>query len=82
MTTGATTGVKVSVQRWPLEPFVSGQDTRPSQVHPHPHPVPALGTTAWEGKLLFAGTESDQESPGVMEGAVGAAKRALAHMKF
>jgi len=69
--------LSVAVQRWPLEPFVAGRDTAPTAVHPHPHVVRALGAPAWGGRVLFAGTESDQESPGVMEGAVGAAKRAL-----
>ena len=40
----------------------------------------ALGRAEWGGRLLFAGTESDQSSPGVIEGAIGAAKAALAQL--
>ena len=36
----------------------------------------------WGGRLLFAGTESDMEQPGVIEGAIGAANAALAHLSF
>lgn len=64
------------VQRWPLETYIS-EDARPSQIQPHPHPVAALSTPEWNGLLQFAGTETDRLSPGVMEGAVGAAQRVL-----
>jgi monoamine oxidase len=66
----------VHVQRWPLEKYIS-EDTKPTTIHPHPHSVRALSTSEWEGRLLFAGSETDQRSPGVMEGAVGAAMRVL-----
>jgi monoamine oxidase len=66
----------VHVQRWPLEKYIS-EDTKPTTIHPHPHSVRALSTSEWEGRLLFAGSETDQRSPGVMEGAVGAALRVL-----
>jgi len=59
------------VQRWPRESFIA-DDTAPTTIHPHPYPVRALGTPAWHGQLLFASTEADQGSPGVMEGAIGA----------
>ena len=36
-----------------------------------------LAKTDWNGMLHFAGSESDLRSPGVMEGAVGAAWRVL-----
>lgn len=65
------------VYRWPTNPFISGDDTKPAQVHPHPMPSRALSTPEWNGKLLFAGTETDLGSPGVMEGAIGAAIRVL-----
>lgn len=67
------------VQRWPKEPFVS-EDAEPRSIHPHPMPNPALAKPEWDGALLFAGSESDLASPGVMEGAVGAAKRVLANL--
>ena len=69
----------VHVQRWPQEKYISDEPD-PKSIHPHPSPVPILSRPEWEGRLLFAGTESDLESPGVMEGAVGAAQRALASL--
>jgi hypothetical protein len=39
--------------------------------------MPELAAQDWNGALLFAGSESDLHSPGVMEGAVRAAKRAI-----
>lgn len=64
------------VHRWPHNPFVS-DEREPKRIHPHPMPNRALASPEWDGRLLFAGTESDLGSPGVMEGAVGAAKRVL-----
>ena len=64
------------VQRWPLEPYIS-EDPHPTTIQPHPQPVLALSTTEWDNRLLFAGTESDSHSPGVMEGAIRAARRVL-----
>lgn len=65
------------VYRWPANPYISGNDSKPSRVHPHPMPARALSTPEWDGALLFAGTETDLASPGVMEGAIGSAKRVL-----
>jgi len=62
------------VQRWPYEKYIS-DDRDPQGINPHPQPVPDLAKPEWDGLLLFAGTETDQQSPGVMEGAVGAAGR-------
>ena len=62
------------VKRWAIETYIS-EDPKPRQIHPHPSPVRALSTKEWGGTLLFAGSETDQRSPGVMEGAVGAAIR-------
>lgn len=62
------------VKRWPLEPYIS-HNTDPMGITPHPQPIPELAKSEWDGTLLFAGTETDQRSPGVMEGAVGAALR-------
>jgi monoamine oxidase len=67
---------KVLVKRWPLEKYVS-EDTSPTQIHPHPQPVRALSQKEWKDNLFFAGSETDQTSPGVMEGAVGAAMRVV-----
>jgi monoamine oxidase len=66
-----------AIQRWPAEQHISN-DPRPTRVLPHPQPVEALSTPEWDGTLYLAGTERDRESPGVMEGAVGAARRVLA----
>lgn len=64
------------VKRWSNETYIS-EDDSPTMVHPHPHPVRALSQPEWDGRLQFAGSESDLSSPGVMEGALGAAKRVL-----
>jgi monoamine oxidase len=66
----------VHVKRWPLETYIS-EDAKPTSINPHPHPVRALSKNEWDNKLLFAGSESDRTSPGVMEGAVGAATRVV-----
>jgi monoamine oxidase len=63
--------------RWPAKLYISGDDSRPSRIHPHPMPSRALSTPEWDNALLFAGTETDLVSPGVMDGAIGAAKRVL-----
>ena len=64
------------VKRWPNEQHIS-EEANPRGINPHPQPVPILAKSEWAGRLLFAGTETDLSSPGVMEGAVGAAKRAF-----
>jgi len=66
----------VLVKRWPLEPYLS-EDAAPTQIHPHPHATRALSEKEWNNQLLFAGSETDRTSPGVMEGAVGAAMRVV-----
>ena len=62
------------VKRWPEEVYIS-EDPKPISIHPHPHPVRLLAAQEWNGMLLFAGSEADQLSPGVMEGAIGSAER-------
>lgn len=62
------------IKRWPHEPYIS-HNKDPMGIAPHPEPIPELAKSEWDGSLLFAGTETDQSSPGVMEGAVGAAIR-------
>lgn len=64
------------VHRWPQETYLS-EDVSPPTIHPHPMPVRSLAASEWDGLLHFAGSESDLSSPGVMEGAIGAAKRVL-----
>jgi monoamine oxidase len=66
----------ICVKRWPEEPYIA-EDPEPTAVRPHPHPVRALSTNEWNDQLLFAGSESDRMSPGVMEGAVSAAMRVV-----
>lgn len=68
------------MQRWPQAFFVA-DDTSPAVIHPHPYPVRALGAAAWGGQLLFAASEADQESPGVMEGAIGAGHAAVLQLQ-
>jgi monoamine oxidase len=65
------------VYRWPMHRYISGDDTRTKQIHTHPLPVRALSTLEWDDRLYFAGSETDLTSPGVMEGALGSAKRVL-----
>lgn len=67
---------RVHVRRWPLEDYIS-DDRNPLRINPHPEPNLDLARDEWDGHLLFAGTETDQRSPGVMEGAVGAALRVV-----
>jgi monoamine oxidase len=67
------------VMHWPREPHLSDEPA-PADIHPHPQPVRQLAAPQWGGKLLFAGTETDQASPGVIEGAIGSARAALAHL--
>lgn len=64
------------VRRWPQQPFIS-DNQNPTRIQPHPIPVKSLALPEWTNRLLFAGTETDLVSPGVMEGAIGAAKRVL-----
>lgn len=72
----AHTYINHYVQRWPMEQYIS-EEYYPNTIHPHPHPVLALSQPEWDGLLEFAGSETDLRSPGVMEGAVGAATRVL-----
>ena len=64
------------VHRWPHEIYLD-RDKCPDYIHGHPDPIPALAQSEWAGRLVFAGTETDQHAPGVMEGAIGAAHRAV-----
>lgn len=64
------------VQRWPQQTYIS-EDARPTRIHPHPQPEAVLSEPEWDGLLHFCGSEMDRLSPGVMEGAVGAAQRVL-----
>ena len=68
------------VLSWPKEIYLSEVD-KPERINPHPSPVAALMSTDWNGILHFAGSEADARSPGVMEGAIGAAYRVLDEMK-
>lgn len=72
-----TATARVVAQRWPKAQHISDEE-HPTTIHPHPRPVAALAQVEWSGRLHFAGTESDQRSPGVIEGAIGSAHRVLA----
>jgi monoamine oxidase len=72
----ATNYTSHHVYRWPTESYIS-ENEKPVRINPHPSPVRALSEPEWDGALQFAGSETDLGSPGVMEGAVGAAKRVL-----
>ena len=62
------------MKRWPQEKYIS-EDANPAGITPHPEPDLELAKPEWNGMLLFAGTETDLVSPGVMEGAVNSAVR-------
>lgn len=68
--------INYHVHRWPNETYIS-EDDKPIRINPHPHPIHHLATNDWNDRLLFAGSEADLQSSGVMEGAVGAAERVL-----
>jgi monoamine oxidase len=70
----------VHVRRWPMIKYIS-EDASPTKIQPHPQPIRGLSATEWDNQLLFAGTETDRFSPGVMEGAVSAAHRVFAELK-
>ena len=64
-------------QDWARERFTATSfDQPPMYTHPHYHP-PAGKTSIWEGTLHFAGTETATEHGGYLEGALGAAERAV-----
>jgi monoamine oxidase len=65
---------EIHVKRWPQEKYIS-EDAHPTGITPHPEPDLELAKPEWNGMLLFAGTETDLVSPGVMEGAVNSAVR-------
>ena len=69
------------IKRWPLNRFVS-ETVSPKKVNSHPKPDPALASNAWDGDLLFAGTECDLNNPGLMEGALPAAIRVADTLLF
>ncbi len=68
------------IKRWPHEKYIS-EDMNPKGINPHPKPNPNLARSDWEGSLIFAGTETDLYSPGLMEGAVSSALRAVKDLK-
>ena len=71
---------QVYVQRWQMNKYIS-EDAAPRKIQPHPQPIRGLSTNEWDNQLLFAGTETDRFSPGVMEGAVSAAHRVFEELK-
>jgi monoamine oxidase len=75
------------VQEWPLEPYISeycntnlNSNDDDQQQQRHPQPDADLSSTEWDGTLHFCASETDLHSPGVMEGALGSAKRVVASM--
>ena len=73
------TWARIAVQRWPRERFIADNPS-PVRVEPHPRPVHILGCAEWRGRLAFCASETDRASPGVMEGAVSAAKKAVSDL--
>jgi len=68
------------IKRWPYEKYIS-EERNPEGINPHPKPNRALARSEWDGSLLFAGTETDLYSPGVMEGAVSSGLRVVKSLK-
>lgn len=68
-------------QDWAREPFTATEYDQPP-MHAHPVYRPPAGQTAlWDGALLFAGTETADQQGGYLEGALGAAERAVAMLR-
>ena len=70
-----------AIHHWPQVSSIS-DDPYPANVGSHPRPNPVLSQSEWksdegEEMLYFAGTESDEYSAGLMEGAVGSAHRVV-----
>lgn len=62
---------------WARERFTATPyDQPPMRVHPQYSP-PAGQASIWDGTILFAGTETAVEQGGYLEGALGAAERAV-----
>jgi monoamine oxidase len=65
---------------WACERFTATQfDQRPMIQHPLYHP-PADQTSFWDGTVHFAGTETGEHHGGYLEGALGAAERAVLNL--
>lgn len=64
-------------QDWARERFTATEfDQPPMYAHPH-YQVPAGKASIWNGTLHFAGTETAIDHGGYLEGALGAAERAV-----
>ena len=64
-------------QDWAREPFTATRYDQPP-MYEHPLYAPPAGKTAiWDGGVLFAGTETADRHGGYLEGALGAAERAV-----
>ena len=62
---------------WAREPYTATKlDQPPMYEHPLYHP-PAGQTSFWDGVIHFAGTETANKNGGYLEGALGAARRAV-----
>jgi monoamine oxidase len=62
------------VQRWQNEAWIH-HDPSDLSVH-HPQASASLASAEWDGALLFAGTETADEEPGYIAGAIRSALRA------
>ena len=73
----AAAPLKLFYQDWAREPFTATEYDQPPMVtHPVYQP-PAGQTTIWDGAIHFAGTETADQHGGYLEGALGAAERAV-----
>lgn len=76
----AAVPMRVLIQDWATEPLTATvADAVPLYEHPSYQPLD-IREGVWANRLLFAGTEVAPEQGGYLEGAVGAAERAIAQI--
>lgn len=69
-------------QDWAKEPFTATEyDLRSAHNHPEFHP-PSNARHTWEGRLLFAGTETADHLAGYLEGALQSGERAASQCSY
>ncbi|MEM8652438.1 MAG: NAD(P)/FAD-dependent oxidoreductase [Pseudomonadota bacterium] len=71
----------IQIEDWSLDSFVAtGEDIISTAGHPSIRPH-SLRENYYEGHLVFAGSETAERSPGLIEGALDAAERAAKQMQ-
>jgi len=76
----AAAPLKLFYQDWARDPYTATEYDQPPMVT-HPVYQPPAGQSAiWDGAIHFAGTETADQHGGYLEGAIGAAERAVYHL--